>query len=96
MPRAAKQIVDIKSLARSHTATCVRVLASIVTQPKAPANARVAAATQLLDRGWGRSAQVHSDADGGPIQIMLRELIDVTGQSEPLVIEHSDDRDKVG
>ena len=52
MPRSAKTLVDLKSLARVHTATCIRTLASIVTQPKAPANARVAAAGQLLDRGW--------------------------------------------
>jgi hypothetical protein len=75
MPRAAKQIVDIRSLARVHTAACIRVLASIVAQPKAPANARVAAAAQLLDRGWGRAAQTHTGEDGGgPIQVIMRKV----------------------
>ena len=73
MPRAAKEIVDIRSLARVHTATCIRTLASIVTQPKAPANARVAAAGQLLDRGWGKALQVHSGDDGnGNLQVIVR------------------------
>jgi hypothetical protein len=93
LPRSAKTLVDLKSLARVHTATCIRTLASIVTQPKAPANARVAAAGILLDRGWGKASQVHSDADGGPIQVIIRELVEIVGKAEPLTIEHDDGSD---
>jgi len=96
MPRAAKEIVDIRSLARVHTATCIRTLASIVAQPKAPANARVAAAAQLLDRGWGRAPQTHTDGDGGPIQVIIRHIVagdtEQLKEAEPVLIEHEPDR----
>jgi hypothetical protein len=91
MPRAAKEIVDIRSLARVHTATCIRTLASIVTQPKAPANARVAAAAQLLDRGWGKGIQPHvGDDSHGNLQVIIRHIVEpVLGEeAEPVLIEH--------
>jgi len=76
MPRSAKTLVDLKSLARVHTATCIRTLASIVTQPKAPANARVAAAGILLDRGWGRAPQPHASEDDKDIRITVRQIVE--------------------
>jgi hypothetical protein len=46
----------------------------------------VSAASALLDRGFGRPAQVHSDGDGGPIRVIIHQIID---HEEPrLVIEH--------
>ena len=88
MPRAAKEIVDIRSLARVHTATCIRTLASIVTQPKAPPAARVAAAAQLLDRGWGKALQPHGGDDGkGDIQVVIRQIVS-HDEEEPLLLEH--------
>lgn len=53
----AKAPTEIKSLARSHTATALKVLAGIMQQDDAPAAARVAAAQALLDRGWGKATQ---------------------------------------
>lgn len=50
-----KRPVDIRSLARSHTETAIRVLAGIMRQATAPAASRVAAASVLLDRGWGKA-----------------------------------------
>lgn len=52
-----KAPADIRSLARSHTATAVRTLASIIKEPRAPAAARVSAAIALLDRDWGKPSQ---------------------------------------
>lgn len=61
---------QIKSLARSHTASAVNTLVGIMEQAQAPAAARVAAATALLDRGWGKPTQVHAgDEDGGPVMV---------------------------
>ena len=57
MPRKAKAVTDIKSLARQHTDKAIASLAGIMNQPKAPAAARVAAAQALLDRGWGKALQ---------------------------------------
>lgn len=45
---------DAGIAARRHGAAAIRALASIATDPKAPATARVAAAGKLLERGYGR------------------------------------------
>lgn len=56
----AKAKTDIRSLARSHTATAIRTLAGIMEQSSAPPAARVSAAQALLDRGWGKAEQKFS------------------------------------
>lgn len=53
----AKALTDIRSLARSHTATALKTLAGIMQQDDAPPAARVSAACALLDRGWGKPSQ---------------------------------------
>lgn len=64
--------LDVKSLARSHTVSAIKVLAGIMNQAKAPAAARAAAANGLLDRGWGKPTQIHAgDEDNGPIEIKV-------------------------
>jgi hypothetical protein len=72
---------------------CVRTLAAIAKQKTAPAAARVVAANSLLDRGWGKADVVHAGPDGGPIQVIIRQLVDVVQVSDgkqALVIEHDD------
>jgi len=49
----------IESLARSYTDTAIRVLAGIMNTETYPAMSRVAAAKVLLDRGWGKSKEMH-------------------------------------
>ena len=58
----AKAPADIRSLARSHTASAIRTLAKIMTNGKAAMSARVAAAATLLDRGHGKAVQ-HIEAE---------------------------------
>lgn len=53
----AKAPAEIKSLARKHTQSALRVLAGIMNKTDAPESARVAAAQALLDRGWGKATQ---------------------------------------
>jgi hypothetical protein len=81
-------------LARGHTELCIKVLAGIVSQEAIPPGARVSAASALLDRGWGKPQQMHSDADGRPLQIVIRQLVDVARQAEPVLIEHDAGCDK--
>jgi len=50
----AKTPTDIRSKARAHTDAALRVLAEIAKDRAAPAAARVQAATELLNRGFGR------------------------------------------
>lgn len=66
----AKATTEIRSLARAHTDSAIKVLAGIMNQEAAPHAARVSAATALLDRGWGKPTQPVSgdDEDGGPVK----------------------------
>ncbi len=73
----AKAKADIRSLARSQTEKAIKVLVGIMSQSKAPAAARVAAANALLDRGWGKAAQSHTDGEGGPVRHVVT-IIDPT------------------
>ncbi len=50
-PRA---ILSVRDLARSHTDEAIATLAEIMRDPEAPANARISAASELLNRGYGR------------------------------------------
>ena len=58
--------VEIRALARSHTRTAIRILAGILRNKKASAAARVAAATALLDRGWGKVPQPTAGGEPTP------------------------------
>lgn len=74
----AKATVEIRSLARAHTETALRTLASIMTKEDAPDAARVAAANSLLDRGWGKPTQpIAGDDSAPPVQIGVIELVGV-------------------
>lgn len=67
----------IKSLARAHTETALKVLAGIMNQSDAPPAARVAAASTLLDRGWGKPTQpIAGDDDADPVRLeTIRRVI---------------------
>lgn len=60
----AKSLVEIRSLARSHTRTAVRVLVGIMRCKDATPAARVSAANAILDRGWGKPRQPLENGDG--------------------------------
>jgi hypothetical protein len=79
----AKAPTEIRSLARSHTETAIRVLAGIMQEENAPHAARVSAAQALLDRGWGKPTQpIAGDEDAPPVRISKIELIAaITGKS---------------
>jgi hypothetical protein len=93
-PRLPAQIVELRALAREHTPEALNAIVTVMGDMKAPASARVAAASELLDRGWGRptAALEHSGPDGGPLPIALTPMDwgalirKVTGQ-EPTVPE---------
>ncbi len=85
-----KRLVDVKSLARVHTESAVKVLQSIMSEPSAPANCRVHAAEVLLNRGWGKPTQPISGEDGNPIKIQAIAWLDQMGDNAKLVkqVEH--------
>jgi hypothetical protein len=82
---------QVRSAARSHTLSMLKVLVGVANEKTAPPSARVAAANSVLDRGWGRPDQVHAGPDGGAIQVIIRQVVDVVDRSDHAkVIEHDD------
>src|SRR5215470_17594352 len=101
MPSKPK-FVDIRSYARKFTVEASETLAHVMRQPKAPPAARVMAANALLDRGWGKAAQLVA-VDGEIKQLVEVKLsvvhadrprnIDAT--CDPIALEHKDNSDDV-
>ncbi len=69
----AANLTQIKSLARAYTEKAIETLGGIMSQPSCPESARVAAATALLDRGWGKPAQalVGGDETDNAIKLIV-------------------------
>jgi hypothetical protein len=96
----AKAPLEIRSLARKHTHKALKTLVSIMVEPKAPAAARIMAANALLDRGWGKAAQL-VDVQGEIKQLVEVRLNVVQAApashvlpgDEPLTIENNDIND---
>ena len=59
----AKAVTEIRSLARSHTRTALKVLVGVMRSEDATAAARVSAANAILDRGWGKAPQAIQNGD---------------------------------
>ena len=71
MPKS-KTIIEIRSLARSHTRTALNVLVGIMRSKDATAAARVSAANAILDRGWGKATQTIETGDDHPLELVHR------------------------
>ena len=69
MPRA---VTEIRSLARSHTRTAIKVLVGVMNSKDATHSARLAAANSILDRGWGRPPQSLETASKGGGELVER------------------------
>jgi hypothetical protein len=68
----ARTLTEIRSLARSHTRTAVRVLVGVMRSKDATPAARVSAANAILDRGWGKATQPLENSDDGAIELIHR------------------------
>jgi hypothetical protein len=73
---------EIRTLARSYTKAAINTLVGIMRQPKAPPAARVMAANALLDRGWGKAAQLV--AVDGEIRQLVEVKLNVVHPSQAL------------
>ena len=68
--------MTLAELARESTADAIMALRQVMLDAEAPASARIAAATALLDRAYGRpSPRVELDKDPGPPDVDTRRLI---------------------
>jgi hypothetical protein len=56
-PKAPKTVAEVRELAREKTGAMIEFLSKTALNAKAPFNARVAAAIEVLNRGWGRPHQ---------------------------------------
>ena len=75
-----KSTATIKDLAQKHGPAMIEALRQIADDQKHPA--RVAAIRELLDRGYGKPSQAHTDQDGEPIQLLGIVARPVIGTAE--------------
>lgn len=81
----AKRDLDLAKKARRHAEKAILVLAEVMSNKQAPPAARVSAASELLDRGYGKAPQtLDLKMDfGQQLEAFLRELGDVRKQRIP-------------
>ena len=66
-----KSVMQIRSLARSHTRTALNILVQVMRNKDATPAARVSAANAVLDRGWGKAIQAIENGDR-PLELIHR------------------------
>ncbi len=88
-PRA-RTLTEIRSVARSHTRTAIRVLAGIMLSEDATPAARVSAANAILDRGWGKATQPVETGEDGVLDLIHRieRIIVRPGETNGGDVEH--------
>jgi hypothetical protein len=90
----ARALLEIRSLARSHTRTALRVLVGIMRSENATPAARVSAANAILDRGWGKPTQPLENSGEGALELIHRieRVIVHPGDGNRETLEVSSDR----
>ena len=68
-----KVIGEVRDLARAYTIEAIETLNSIMSDKKAPAAARIAAAQAILDRGYGKPSQYMNIEEQRPMAILSEE-----------------------
>jgi hypothetical protein len=66
-------VAEVRDLARAHTDTAILCLVGIIKDKKAPAQARVAASSAILDRGHGKPMQSF-EGDGDALIVNILKL----------------------
>ena len=89
-----KRQQSLTSLAREHTVGAIECLAEIMYDRESPPPTRVAAASALIDRGWGRAVAMTITAHTDLKTMSEAEIVALieAKKSEPaqaLVIEHN-------
>lgn len=68
----ARTLTEIRSIARSHTRTAIRVLVGIMRSDDATPAVRVSAANAILDRGWGKATQPLENGEDDVLELIHR------------------------
>lgn len=58
---------EIKKIAQQYGLKAIKRLAKIIEDDNADVRAQIAAAKELLDRGYGKSPQALTDSEGGKL-----------------------------
>jgi hypothetical protein len=67
-----KAVVDVQALAREHTTAAIQTLVAALKDPRH----KVAAATALLDRGWGKpQITVHAQHDINMLHLIAAQAV---------------------
>ena len=78
----------MRELARQHTTAAVAALVQIMHDPKEKAQARVSAAKELLDRGYGRPHQdIDVKSDGKALQSGVLAIPVLQGEWEQIAAQ---------
>lgn len=68
----ARTLTEIRSIARSHTRTAIRVLVGVMRSDDATPAVRVSAANAIVDRGWGKAAQSLENGEDDVLELIHR------------------------
>ncbi|SFP67265.1 hypothetical protein SAMN05216330_10980 [Bradyrhizobium sp. Ghvi] len=68
----ARTLTEIRSLARSHAGTAIKVLVGIMRDGDATPAARASAANAILERGYGKAAQPIENGEDGVLELIHR------------------------
>lgn len=71
-----KVTAEVRSIAQQYGSDAMNALAEIMKDTAQPAAARVSAAKEILDRGYGKSPQPITDGDGGNLADAVTQLIE--------------------
>lgn len=71
-----KVTAEVRTLAQKYGAQAIDALAEIMNDKEQAAPARVSAAKELLDRGYGKAPQPVTDGDGANLSDAVRDLIE--------------------
>ena len=86
-----KIVAEVQDLACEHTTVAVAALVEVLSDKKSPPSARVAAASALLDRGWGKAVQGLEISGGVTVDIIkdrAPEWLQEALAAEPPLLEH--------
>ncbi len=75
---------ELRLLARRHTRTAIATMVGLMTSEKVPPAVRLAAATALCDRGWGRPTTTLAAENGSPVTFRITEIVNDIVDPTPL------------
>jgi hypothetical protein len=82
----AKAPREIRSLARCYTNTAIHTLVGVMTNPKAMSSAKVAAAKEILNRGYGAVTNEDGLAADNRVIVNILQLTQQAGGELPGVV----------